>query len=37
VFRHDEIRSLDPHMHSYAFVFNIVQNGSNARLLAREF
>ena len=36
VFRHGESRALDPHLHSHAFVFNVVQSGSNSRLLALE-
>ena len=36
VFLHGESRALDPHLHSHAFVFNVVQSGSNSRLLALE-
>ena len=36
VFRHGESRALDPHLHSHAFVFNVVQSGSSSRLLALE-
>ena len=36
VFCHGESRALDPHLHSHAFVFNVVQSGSNSRLLALE-
>lgn len=36
VFRHGESRALDPHLHSHAFVFNVVQSGSCSRLLALE-
>ena len=36
IFRHGESRALDPHLHSHAFVFNVVQSGSNSRLLALE-
>ena len=36
VFRHGESRALDPHLHSHAFVFNVVQSRSNSRLLALE-
>jgi conjugative relaxase-like TrwC/TraI family protein len=36
VFRHGESRALDPHLHSHAFVFNVVQSGSDSRLLALE-
>ncbi|MEO6246934.1 MAG: MobF family relaxase, partial [Opitutaceae bacterium] len=36
VFRHSESRALDPHLHSHAFVFNVVQGCSSSRLLALE-
>ena len=36
VFRHGESRALDTHLHSHAFVFNVVQSGSSSRLLALE-
>ena len=36
VFRHGESRALDPHLHSHAFVFNVVQSSSSPRLLALE-
>ena len=36
VFRHGESRALDPHLHSHAFVFNVVQSDKNSRLLALE-
>lgn len=36
VFRHGESRALDPHLHSHAFVFNVVQSSSNSRLLPLE-
>ena len=36
VFRHGESRALDPHLHSHAFVFNVVRGNSSSRLLALE-
>ncbi|MBI5768676.1 MAG: relaxase domain-containing protein [Verrucomicrobia bacterium] len=36
VFRHGESRALDPHLHSHAFVFNVVRGDSSSRLLALE-
>lgn len=36
IFRHGESRAIDPHLHSHAFVFNVVQSGSKSRLLALE-
>jgi conjugative relaxase-like TrwC/TraI family protein len=36
VFRHGESRALDPHLHSHAFVFNVVRGNSDSRLLALE-
>lgn len=36
VFRHGESRALDPHLHSHAFVFNVVRGNSSDRLLALE-
>ncbi|MBI4622645.1 MAG: relaxase domain-containing protein [Verrucomicrobia bacterium] len=36
VFRHGESRALDPHLHSHAFVFNVVRENSSSRLLALE-
>ncbi len=36
VFRHGESRALDPHLHSHAFVFNVVQSCSKSGLLALE-
>jgi conjugative relaxase-like TrwC/TraI family protein len=36
VFRHGESRALDPHLHSHAFVFNVVPSAQGTRLLALE-
>ncbi|MBI5693761.1 MAG: relaxase domain-containing protein [Verrucomicrobia bacterium] len=36
VFHHGESRALDPHLHSHAFVFNVVPGNSGSRLLALE-
>ena len=36
IFRHGESRALDPHLHSHAFVFNVVRGNSSSRLLALE-
>jgi conjugative relaxase-like TrwC/TraI family protein len=37
VFRHEESRALDPHLHSHAFIFNVTRSDSKGgRLLALE-